>query len=402
MPVFQYQALDQRQSVVTGTITADTAREAREKLRNQGFQPQFVAKKQQRRQGFHIPFLHRPGRQAVRVGAAIRDLSTLMSTGIGLVESLDTVILQFHGRFRTSLETLREKVAGGSSLSEAMQGQPEIFDELSVQMVRVGENAGTLDVVLDKLADFQDRSLQFKDRITTALVYPVIIITLAMGVSVFLMTVVLPMLLENLVASGRPLPWPTRVLKAMSDLATQHGWWMALLTGALVLLLVFAVRTRPGKRLWHRLLFSLPILGPLSKKQEISRSSVVIATLMDNGIVFVEALQTASKTARNILLQEALNSIQERVQSGGDIGAALATTKIFPPLVIQIFTVGQQTGELERMLLRLATGYEAQVSSATTRLTAALEPILIVFLAIVVGFILFATILPILEAGNVL
>jgi len=161
-------------------------------------------------------------------------------------------------------------------------------------------------------------------------------------------------------------------------------------------------RTGPGKRLWHRLIFSLPLLGPLSKKQEIARSAVVISTLMENGIVFVEAIQTASQTAKNILLKEALISIRERVQSGGDIGEAMAAASIFPPLVVQIFLVGQQTGELERMLNRLASGYESQVSSATARLTAALEPILIVFLAIVVGFILFATILPILEAGNVL
>ena len=185
------------------------------------------------------------------------------------------------------------------------------------------------------------------------------------------MTVVLPMLLENLVDSGRPLPWPTRVLKGMSELATGHGWWMALVFAGLVGALLTAIQTSRGKRLWHRTLFSLPILGPLAKKQEIARAAVVISTLMENGIVFVEAAQTASRAAKNVLLQEALDTIRERVQSGGEIGDALATTGIFPPLVVQIFTVGQQTGELEKMLHRLATGYESQVASATTRLTAA-------------------------------
>ncbi|MDR3572102.1 MAG: type II secretion system F family protein, partial [Candidatus Pacebacteria bacterium] len=149
-------------------------------------------------------------------------MATLLSTGIGLVESLDTIVLQYRGRFLASLQTLRERVAGGSNLSEAMQAEPEFYDDLTVQMVRVGENAGTLDTVLDRLADFRERYLQFKDRVTTALVYPAIIVTLALAVSIFLMTVVLPMLLENLVASGRPLPLPTRILKGISELLTGH------------------------------------------------------------------------------------------------------------------------------------------------------------------------------------
>jgi len=329
-------------------------------------------------------------------------LATLLSTGIGLVDSLDTITLQYRGRLQMSLRAVREQVAGGQSLSEALQADPEFYDDLTVQMVRVGENAGTLDIVLDRLADFRDRSLQFKDRVTTALLYPAIILSLAVTVSIFLMTVVLPMLLENLVASGRPLPWPTVILKGLSDLLTTQGWWLALLGLCGALLLMVGVNTAWGKRRWHALLFTLPILGPLAKKQEIARTAIVISTLMENGIVFVDAVETASRAAKNVLLKDALEAIRLQVHSGRDIGEALVAAKIFPPLVIQIFSVGQQTGELERMLQRLANGYEAQVASATTRLTAAIEPVLIVILAVLVGFILFATILPILEAGNVL
>ncbi len=402
MPLYQFTALGRERSGTNSTITADSARDAREKLRAQGIFPESITEVKRSLVAGRFPWLKRRGRNGAQVASAVRDLATLMSTGIGLVECLETVAAQNTGRYGAALHALRERVAGGSSLSEAMEEQPQYYDDLIVQMVRVGENAGTLETVLDRVSDFKDRSLQFKDRITTALVYPAIVISLATVVSIFLMTVVLPMLLENLVASGRPLPWPTRVLKSMSDLMTQQGWWIGGLAMTTVVMIVAMSRTGPGKRLWHRLIFSLPLLGPLSKKQEIARSAVVISTLMENGIVFVEAIQTASQTAKNILLKEALISIRERVQSGGDIGEAMAAASIFPPLVVQIFLVGQQTGELERMLNRLASGYESQVSSATARLTAALEPILIVFLAIVVGFILFATILPILEAGNVL
>lgn len=402
MPVFSYEAVDLHSKECRGAIVADSPREAREKLRTQGLITQLIVQQNRQRPSLSFRFTRSSGRNSARVGGVIRDLATLLSTGIGLVDSLDTIALQHRGGFQTSLHAIREQVASGSSLSEAMQTEPEYYDDLTVQMVRVGENAGTLDVVLDRLADFRERYLQFKDRVTTALIYPAIILTLALTVSVFLMTVVLPMLLENLVASGRPLPWPTVMLKSLSDLLTMHGWWLALACLAGVALLIAAGRTTWGKRRWHSLLFALPILGALSKKQEIARTAMIIATLMENGIVFVEAVETSLRAAKNVLLQEALGKIREQVVSGREIGEALGSTNIFPPLVIQIFSVGQQTGELERMLNRLAAGYESQVASATARLTAALEPVLIVVLAFIVGFILFATILPILEAGNVL
>jgi len=399
--VFTYQAMNSSASDVRGTIMADSAREAREKLRAQGLiveavQPQAEAGVKR------VRFFNRPGRHAAQLSLAVRDLATLLATGIGLVDALDTLCAQYKGRFQTSLMSLRERVASGSSLSEAMAEEPGVYDELTVQMVRVGENAGTLDVVLDRLADFRERYLQFKDRITTALMYPAIVITLAIGVSIFLMTVVLPMLLENLVESGRPLPWPTRVLKSMSDLATQHGLWVLVGFGLFVAIIMALLRTAWGKRLWHRTIFAMPILGPLARKQEIARASIVVSTLMRNGIVFVDSIEIAGRVTKNVLLREALETMRGSVQSGRDIGEALQATGAFPPMVVQIFVVGQQTGQLEEMLERLAVGYERQVASATARLSAALEPILIVLLALFVGFILFATILPILEAGNVL
>ncbi|WP_339911636.1 type II secretion system F family protein [Symmachiella dynata] len=380
---------------------ADSPREAREKLRAQGLVvetvvPQVEAAKR------HFRLRDRAGRHASQLSSAIRDLATLLATGIGLVDALDTLCAQYKGRFQSSLMSLRERVASGSSLSEAMADEPGMYDELTMQMVRVGENAGTLDTVLDRLADFRERYLLFKDRITTALMYPAIVISLAIGVSIFLMTVVLPMLLENLVESGRPLPWPTRVLKWMSQTAINHGWWIAIALGVAAMVVAALLRTAPGKRLWHRTLFALPILGPLARKQEIARAAIVISTLMRNGIVFVDAVEIAGRVTGNVLLRDALDTMRASVQSGRDIGEALQATGAFPPMVVQIFVVGQQTGQLEDMLDRLASGYERQVASATARLSAALEPILIVCLAIFVGFILFATILPILEAGNVL
>lgn len=400
MSVFSYQAIDSASRAVRGTIAADSPREAREKLSDRGLFVEVITPSRSRAAN-RFKLLERPSRYATQLASAVRELSTLLAAGIGLVDALDTLAVQYRGRFQSSLMTLRERVASGTSLSDAMRGDPGIYDELTIEMTRVGESAGTLDTVLDRLADFRERYLLFKDRVTTALVYPTIIVVLAIGVSIFLMTIVLPMLLENLVESGRPLPWPTRVLKAMSDAATGYGIWLLAAGGAMLGGIVAIVQTRWGRRRWHRFLFALPVVGPLSMKQELARTAVVMATLMENGIVFVDAAQIAGRAAKNVLLRDALDDMRDRVQSGRDIGEALAESGLFPPLVVQIFTVGQQTGRLEEMLHRLADGYERQVASATSRLTAALEPILIVFLAIVVGFILFATILPILDAGNV-
>lgn len=401
MAVFAYQAVDPSARDIRGTIAADSPREARDRLRTRGFVVESIVEQRISTRTSWWPARGR-GRHAVALATAIRELSTLLGSGIGLVDALDTLAMQHRGRFQAAMLALRQRVAGGSSLSDAMQSDPTIFDELTVQMVHVGENAGTLDTVLDRLAEFRERYLLFKDRVTTALIYPVIVIGLAICVSVFLMTVVLPMLLENLIDTGRPLPLPTRILKGASDLAVSHGFWILSLLVLASVLVVSALRTPIGRRTWHRLLFKLPLLGPLAKKQEIARIALIISTLMKNGIVFVESARIAGQATRNTLLRESLDAVREQVQSGRDIENALSRTGVFPPFVIQIFAVGQQSGVLEEMLDRLAVGYERQVASATTRLTAALEPVLIVILAIVVGFILFATILPILEAGNVL
>lgn len=401
MAVFSYQAIDSTARNIAGTVAADSPREAREKLRAQGLLVQTIAADTVQKTG-QWTFRHRPKRYASLLATTVRDLSTLLSTGIGLVQALDTLCAQNRGHFQKSLLSLRESVASGSSLSEAMKADPGIYDELTIQMVHVGENAGTLDVVLDRLADFRERYLLFKDRITTALIYPAIIVVLAVCVSIFLMTVVLPMLLENLVAAGKPLPLPTRILKTISDVLVNQGGWILAGLALAVLGVGLFLKTTTGKRAWDRTLFAIPLLGSLAKKQELARTAIIISTLMKNGIVFIDATRIAARATKNVLLRDALEAMRESVESGRDISKALESSPIFPPLVIQIFLIGQQTGELEEMLARLSDSYDRQVTSATARLTAAIEPILIVFLAIVVGFILFATILPIIEAGNVL
>jgi len=388
--------------IVRGTIIADSPRQARDELRGRGLTIHDVVAQRATTNGFAWKLLRRPGRSAAKVGSAVRELSTLLGAGIPLLEALDTLANQYRGSFRSSLLMLRERVAAGSGLAEAMREQPDVYDMLCVQMVDVGENSGTLDVVLEQLSSFSERSLEFKDRVTSALMYPALVLFMSMGVGMFLMTVVVPMLLDNLLDAGRPLPLPTRILKGLSDGVRHHGWWIGIVVVLVAVGIVAALRTERGQLFWHRLLLRLPLVGGMARKQEIARVAIIISTLMKSGIVFLQALETAARATKNRVIGQALLSGRDAVLAGRDIGEALAPTNVFPPMVIQIFTVGQQSGKLEEMLDRLSATYERQVNSLATRLAAALEPILIVFLSIFVGFILFATILPILEAGNVL
>ena len=428
MAVFAYKALD-RAAAVSGTVVADTPRAARDVLRARGLTIQaidpargssrplaasqrtkdrdsndFFAKPQAAEAGRTLTWWqrHRAARQAPNVVSFTRELSTLLGVGIPLLESIDTIARQHRGAFAAALLLLRDRVAAGASLADAMRQQPEVFDEMSVNLAEVGESAGTLDAVLERLAEFKERAAALKNRIGTALIYPAIVLTMAVAVSLFLMTFVVPQLLNGLMVAGRPLPFSTRVVKAGSDLLVQWWWLLGLIVAGLIAALSAVLRTPRGKLAWHRLQLRLPILGGLIRKQAIVRISIITATLLKSGVVFVSALRIARRSTSNLVMADALRRCEEAVQGGRDISAALEQTGAFPPLVVQIFSVGQQSGRLEEMLERLARDYDAQVALASNRFTAVLEPALILFLVTVVGFIAFATVMPILEAGNVL
>jgi type II secretory pathway component PulF len=299
------------------------------------------------------------------------------------------------------LQSAHERVLAGGSLADALRERPDIFDALSVNVIEVGENSGTLDQVLHELADFKQRAAQLQDRVFTALMYPAFLVVFGTAATLFLMTWVMPPLLENVQEQLQTLPWPTRVVKAFSDALVSHGWLIALaVILPLVLLMVF-VQTTAGKRRWHRFLLKLPLVGPMSLKQNVARVAMVMATLSRSGVVVTRALEFAARSTENIVLREALEDTGRLVAAGRNVSDALAASGAFPPLAVRIFSVGQETGRLEEMLDQLSSDYDRQVATASARLTALLEPVLIICLAVLIGFVLLATILPILEAGNV-
>jgi general secretion pathway protein F len=401
MAVYTYVATGTGLAPLQGTIAADSPRQARDRLRSQGLSIQdLVEQAPGRRETFLGRYL--TARHVDKVTGLLQEMSTLLAAGIPLLESLDTITRQHTGRFRQSILMLRDHVSSGGSLAEAMNLQPALFDGLCVNIVEVGENAGTLEVALLRLVEFRRRSARLKNRVLSALLYPCIVLAVGVAVSLFLMTYVVPNLLGVLVDSGKPLPTTTVVVKGLSDFLI--GWWWLLL-GAVVAGgagLGALLRTDRGGMAWHRLQLRIPLVGDLIRKQAIARMAMVMAILLKSGIVFVQAVEIAQRTVRNRVLREALEACQEAVLAGRDIAVALERTHAFPPLVIQVFAVGQASGRLETMLENLAADYDTHVDIASSRLAALLEPLMMILLAIVVGFIAFATIMPILEAGHVM
>lgn len=401
MAIFKYQALDPERSAVNGSIAADSPRQARDLLRARGLRVRQVSEHRGARKATDWSRFW-PSRAASQWATSVHELAMLLRAGIPMLEALDTISQQYGGRFKTTMLTVRDQVAAGSGLAEAMRQRPDVFDTLSVHLVEVGENAGTLEEVLDQLAAFQQRSLELKDRVLTALMYPMFLVVFGIAATAFLMTYVMPPLLENLQEQLVALPWPTRVVKWCSDLLVGYGWIIGIVTIVLMAVVVGAMQSNKGRLIWHKTLLKLPLIGPLTLKQNMARIAMVIATLSRSGIVLTRALQLAAGSTKNVTLCAALREASQRVGAGRDMAAALEDAGVFPPLAVRIFAVGQETGRLEELLDQLSADYDRQVATATTRLSALLEPVLIILLALFVGFVLLATILPILEAGNVI
>jgi len=401
MAVFSYIGMNRESATVKGTVAADSPRQARDQLRDQGVRVHKLAecKTRPQRRGWPKLSLRSTNTQWA---TAVHEMSMLLHAGIPLLEALDTLADQHQGAFRTALLGVRDRVAAGSSLAEALRERGDLFDEASIQMVEVGENAGNLEAVLAQLAEFKQRQLQFKDSITTALAYPAFLVVFGAAAGLFLMTSVLPPLLDNLQETIDELPFPTRVAKAISDTILSYGWLLSILVGGMLLGLTALLRSSRGQRLWHRTLLRLPIIGPIAIKQGVSRIAMIIGTLTRSGVDLTRAVELAEQSTHNVIFKHALHECGQRIAAGEEIADALRQSEAFPPLAIRVFSVGQDSGKLDEMLFRLADDYDKQVATASARFTALLEPVLILVLAVMVGFLLLATILPILEAGNVM
>ena len=394
MAVFTYQALDSEQQSRQGTITADTAALARQALRAQGLAVAGIAETRPARRSLSSWLA--PGRglrsrgQDEAVAELWRNLAVLLRAGVPLAEALDVCQRQLKGPLRTILQQVLEAVRSGRALAEVLRAHQGWVDELTLSVVEVGQRSGTLAASLAELAEYQSRRRTVANKLSTALIYPAILCVVGTGVVLFLMSYVIPQLLDVLATAGRELPAPTRLLKTLSDALLAHGPLLAAGCTAIVAALIVARRTERGRRAFERAALALPVLGDLLRKAWIARISLMLSTMLRSDVRFTDALRTLRRGLPHRLYADELARLESAIEAGANIADPLKDSQLMPPLVVHLLAVGQESGELPRMLDELRAGYEQHVQLALGRFLAVLEPALILILAIVIGFVVFA------------
>jgi general secretion pathway protein F len=415
MPIYEYTALTESGQTKTGILDADTPRAARDRLRKDKVHvtsirlagdltgaPKAAAPGEGAPLTIRLPAFFRRVRISIQDKSTFtRQFATLLRSGTPLAESMRVLIEQTTGRgFEAILRDVRERVTGGESLAEALANHPSVFDDLYVNMVRAGEASGRLDEVLFRIGEYLQRQARLRNKVVAALTYPMIMVVVGSLVVVVLMNWVVPKILKLVTARAGTLPLPTRVLKATSEFFANY-WLLMLVVVVGGLLLYGAIRrTEKGRYLIDKMKLRMPIVGDLFRKQAISRFAVTLSTLLKSGLPVLEGLKIVQKVVDNAVLGETVEMIHDRIVEGADIASPLQKSKMFPPVVGHMIAIGEQSGQLEGILSQLAESYDDEVDVSTQRMTAVLEPLLIVGIAVVVAFIVLAIILPMLQLGK--
>jgi len=424
MPIFEYKAFTSSGASKTGVVDADTPRDARVRLRREDL---LVSELSELRGGRRVRAQRGSGSAPARprlldrlkklrsvdasprganleiVSAATRQLGTLLGAGIPLIEALRALIEQSdHRRAETVFRQIRERVSQGTSLADALAEHPGWFSELYVNMVRAGQATGNLDVVFTRLADYLQAQRALRRKVVSALVYPMMMIGIGVIVVSILMTLVVPKITGMLLDTGQTLPTPTKVLIAVSN-GFRDFWWAGMLVIAAISFVVERVyhRSDRGRLFIDRSLLRLPVLGELMRKQAVARFTHTFSTLLRSGVPVVSSLEITRNVVGNRVIADATESIRVRILEGTDIATPLRATGAFPAVVSYMVSVGEQSGELEQMLDRIGAAYDEEIQIATERLTSVLEPVMIVLLAVVVGYIVISIVLPILKVGQI-
>jgi general secretion pathway protein F len=410
MAVFEYRALNARGKTLSGIVDADSLWRAQSKLRDQQLYP--VSLTQVRSTADERGKKPRSGLAAFSaffkirstdVAIATRLMATLLSAGFPLVKAVGTVTGQVRSRaLEKVLSRVKDAIEEGSSFADALKLYPHVFSPVYVNMVAAGESSGTLEVVLERLADFAERREETRKKIQAALAYPMIMSVVAVLVLVILLTYIVPGIIQIFTDMNQALPLPTQILVQVSDFFTRFWWILFLLPVLLAAGLHFVRKT--GKGLWYTDLAVLqfPVAGPLIKKMIAARFARTLGALLENGVPLLTALTIARKIAGNQVMSDLIQTAADKVEQGGELGTALAAKTYFPELASRMIQVGERSGELEKMLSKTADLYEREVQAAAAAATALVEPVIILVMGVVVGLIILAICLPIVEINQLI
>jgi type IV pilus assembly protein PilC len=419
MPNFTYAALDAKGEQTTGAVSANTEAEAIQQLRAQGLYPTQIMEEGKGKKGAKTvaPAKRnakaKPKASKGNLGGSVkpknlmiftRQLATLIDSGLPLLRSLTVLEKQEpHPVLRATVGALAENVQGGSTFSESLAQHPKIFNKLYVNMVKAGELGGVLEIVLNRLAEYQEKAQKLKNKIVSAMVYPVIVMFIAVAILVFLMIFIVPKFKEMFANTDQELPMISKIVFGTSEfflarpLFVPNVVFVFILIGVLIFLLNLWGHTKGGRKTIDTLKLKMPVLGDIQRKSAVSRFSRTLGTLVTSGVPILQALNITRDTAGNVVISSAIEKVHEAVKEGETIVTPLQASGVFPNMVISMVDVGEETGQLPEMLLKVADVYDDEVDNAVTALTSILEPIMIVFLALIVGSVVFALFLPLIK-----
>ena len=420
MPKFNYVAMDSRGRETKGSLDVANQNEAITRLKEMAFFPTKVTeasedktkakkgakkqgKKKQGKQGLGSIEIRIPGLSG-RVKPKVlttftRQLATLVDAGLPLLRGLRVLAKQEkNATLRRIIGDLGDSIEGGSTFSEALAQHPKTFSKLFINMVKAGEMGGVLEVVLNRLAEFMEKAEKIKGKVIAAMFYPASVMVVAVSILALLMVFVVPKFREVFedMLEGAELPQFTQFVLNVSETIATNSLQTSLIALAAFFVFWLAIKTKWGRWLWDKLKLKFPILGPVISKVAISRFTRTLGTLVSSGVPILQALTIVRETAGNVIISNAVTSVHESVKEGETITVPLEQSKVFPPMVISMVDVGEQTGALPEMMMRIADNYDEEVDNAVAAMTSLLEPIMIVFLAVVVGGIVIALFLPLI------
>jgi type IV pilus assembly protein PilC len=399
-PVWKWTGKTRQGETRSGEMEAVDKEAVRARLQQMGIEPGRVNRKLGEIQ-LRIPGFGGVGTKDLLVFT--RQFAVMIDAGLPLVQALDIIGNQADNpAFRVVLLAVKSKVESGSTFADALADHPKVFDELFVQLVRAGEIGGILDTILNRLGAYLEKNEKLKRRLKGAMVYPSIVLTVAVAVTIVLLAFVTPTFEKMFKDFGGAMPAPTQLLIDLSH-GLRDNWWIFL--GVPVVLIVafrLFLRDPRGRKAWDKLILKLPVFGPLIRKVAVARFTRTLGTLLSSGVPILDALEIVAKSAGNRTIEAAILFVRARISEGKNIAGPLADTRVFPPMVVQMIGVGEATGAMDAMLNKVADFYDDEVDVAIAALTSMIEPLLMVFLGTVVGGFLIAMYLPIFSiAGNI-
>lgn len=383
--------------IVTGETEAENEGEVLLALRKSGIIPRYVREKAEKR-AFTF------GRVSPKdILFFTRQFATLFTSGVPVVQAFDALTEQIKNKtFKKVLIQMRNDIEKGSSLADAMKRHPRIFSSLFVNMVRAGEEGGMLDKVLQRMAEYFEKMIKLKRKIVGAMIYPSLVIAVAVAVVAIIMIFVIPTFAKLFSEMGLDLPLPTRITIAMSNFMAKSGIFIFFGIAGFFIFLKFLRRSEKGKKLTDRVFLKIPLLGAILLKSSLSRFSRTLGTLLGSGVPILSSMEISARASGNKIIEDVVIEMKEDITAGKSLTEVLKSKpEIFPPIFIQMVSVGESTGATDEMLNKVADFYDEEVDNAVANLMSMLEPALIVFLGITIGFIVVSLYLPIFKLGEI-